>query len=205
MCVRICMLYTYYNSIRKIALAFKRCLLFAFVILFFRPLTDFKVDHTHTNTDTYSRPAKRTRRRSLFESINASYRFPSSRRVFLFYYKVCFLFLFNDISKRNNDYSDTPTSEMGEAGMATFFTLEVPGHKFLMLITYFRIRILYKNARYRSQIQTDFHEIHMVGASSIIFGNNRPNRITDLGENVPPKPVFRLFIQPVRGFLEKKT
>ncbi len=26
----------------------------------------------------------------------------------------------------------------------------------------------------------------------IVFGNNRPNRTTDMGENVPPKPVFRV-------------
>ncbi len=28
--------------------------------------------------------------------------------------------------------------------------------------------------------------------NSIVFGNNRPNRTTDMGENVTPKPVFRV-------------
>ncbi len=48
----------------------------------------------------------------------------------------------------------------------------------------------------------------MAGASShldepIIFGNNWPNRTTDMAENVPPKLVFWLsFIR--YGFFEKK-
>ncbi len=40
--------------------------------------------------------------------------------------------------------------------------------------------------------------------NSIIFGNNRPNSTTDMGENVPPKSVFSAFIQPVWVFLRKK-
>ncbi len=69
---------------------------------------------------------------------------------------------------------------------------------------------LYRNTRYGLQFGTDFHEIYMVDAgppcvNPIIFGNNRPNRTTDIGENVPPKPVFLAFIQPVLSFFRLKA
>ncbi len=38
----------------------------------------------------------------------------------------------------------------------------------------------------------------------IVFGNNRPNRTTDMGGNVPPKPVFRVLSQPALDSLRKK-
>ncbi len=34
--------------------------------------------------------------------------------------------------------------------------------------------------------------VHSSWVNPIVFGNNRPNRTTDVGENVPPKPVFRV-------------
>ncbi len=68
---------------------------------------------------------------------------------------------------------------------------------------------MYKNARYRWQFWIDFYEIHMVGAGppmsdSVVFGNNRPNRTTDMGENVFPKPFFR-FKSDGMKFFEEKT
>ncbi len=41
---------------------------------------------------------------------------------------------FSDISERNNDYFDIPTSEGGEWGVVTFFVLEVPDYESAMLI-----------------------------------------------------------------------
>ncbi len=46
-------------------------------------------------------------------------------------------------------------------------------------------------------VLNDCHEIYMVGTgppwvNSTVFGNNRPNRTTDMGGNMPPKPVFCL-------------
>ncbi len=38
----------------------------------------------------------------------------------------------------------------------------------------------------------------------IVFGNNRPNRTTDMGENEPPKPVSRVLVRRYGGFCEKK-
>ncbi len=37
----------------------------------------------------------------------------------------------------------------------------------------------------------------------IIFGNNRPNRTTDMGENVPPKPIFWVWVSRYGDFWEK--
>ncbi len=39
----------------------------------------------------------------------------------------------------------------------------------------------------------------------IVFGNNRPNRTTDMGENVPPKLVFRVKVRRYRFFWGEKT
>ncbi len=118
--------------------------------------------------------------------------------VTVFEYWQFFLFvklrIFSDISERNNDYSDALDFRrgwVGELGVVTFFVLEVPDNKFAMLIYLY----MCKNARYRSQFWTDLHE--MVGAvhswvNPIVFGNNRPNRTTNMGESVPLKPVFQV-------------
>ncbi len=68
---------------------------------------------------------------------------------------------------------------------------------------------MYKNIRYRLQLWTDFHDIHMVGAGPPIgepycFINNRPNKTIDMGENVPPKTSFSGLSQPMWGFSRKK-
>ncbi len=47
----------------------------------------------------------------------------------------------------------------GVGGSGHVFRFEGPGYKSAMLIY-----IMYKNAQYRSQFWTDFHEIYMIGA-----------------------------------------
>ncbi len=39
--------------------------------------------------------------------------------------------------------------------------------------------------------------------NSIVFGNNRPHRTTNMGENVPPKPVFCFHSAGMEFFMEK--
>ncbi len=67
---------------------------------------------------------------------------------------------------------------------------------------------MYMNVWYRSQFQTNFHEIQLVGAGPpmdepYFFGNNRPNRITDMGENMPLKLVFWLSFRRYKLFWRK--
>ncbi len=76
----------------------------------------------------------------------------------------------SDISERNNDYSDTLDFRRGWVVVVTFFIFEVPDYKSTMLIySYIYVYIfMNKNARYRSQFWTDFHEIHVVGAGPLV-------------------------------------
>ncbi len=39
----------------------------------------------------------------------------------------------------------------------------------------------------------------------IVFGNNRPNRTTGMGENVPPKPVFCIYLTGTCFFEEQSS
>ncbi len=61
------------------------------------------------------------------------------------------------------------------------------------------------DARYSSQ----FERIYAVQpwVKPIVFGNNQPDRITDIGENVPPKPIFlhKLYLPKIiyRGYFGK--
>ncbi len=72
--------------------------------------------------------------------------------------------IFSDISERNNDYSDTLDFRRGWVGVVTFFVLEVPDYASAMLIYFY----IYKKIGYRSQLWSNFHEIHMVGAGSLM-------------------------------------
>ncbi len=47
---------------------------------------------------------------------------------------------------------------------------------------------------------TQLVRVHL-RVNSIVFGNNRPNRTTDKGENVLPRKVFRLSSSPYSFFL----
>ncbi len=54
---------------------------------------------------------------------------------------------------------------------------------------------MYIKLRYKSQFWTNFHEINMVGAGPLMgesyyFGNNQPNKITDMGEMCPQNQFF---------------
>ncbi len=105
------------------------------------------------------------------------------------------LTIFSDTSERNNDYSDTLDFRRGWMGEFKFFVLKVPDYESAMLI-YLYI-YMYKKLRYRSQFSSDFREIHMVGAGLLAgepycFWKQSTNRTTDMGENVLPKPVFRV-------------
>ncbi len=69
---------------------------------------------------------------------------------------------------------------------------------------------MYKNARYRSQFWTDFHEIHVVGAGSLMgqsycFWKQPANRITDMGENLSPKNNFSSFMSDGMDFFWGKN
>ncbi len=80
--------------------------------------------------------------------------------------------------------------------MVTFSVFGVPDYKSAMLIfLYIYICIgSYDTGRSFEPIFTKFTSLVRVHSwmNPIIFGNNRPNRTTDMGENVPSKPVFRV-------------
>ncbi len=81
---------------------------------------------------------------------------------------------------------------MGEVGVVTFFVLKVPNYESAMLI-YICIRS-YDTGRSFDPIFMKFTRLVRVYSweNRIVFENNRPNRTTDMGENVPPKQVFRV-------------
>ncbi len=81
--------------------------------------------------------------------------------------------------------------------MVTFFVLKVPDYKSAMLIyfyTYKRSMRSYDSGRSSDPIFMKFTWLVRVHSwvNLIVFGNDRPNKTTDMGENVPPKPVFRV-------------
>ncbi len=74
---------------------------------------------------------------------------------------------FSEILKQNNDYTHTlefGRGWLGEVRIVTFSILEVPEYKSAMLIyTVYSICMyicMYKNARYRRQFWTNFHDIN---------------------------------------------
>ncbi len=78
--------------------------------------------------------------------------------------------------------------------MVTFFVLKVPDYESAMLI-YLCICIRsYDTGRSFDPMFMKF--TWLVRGHSwvkpIVFGNNRSNRTTDMGENVPPKQVLRV-------------
>ncbi len=85
----------------------------------------------------------------------------------------------------------------GRWGVVTFFVLEVPDYESAMLI-YFYIYIKctrsYGTGRSFDPIFMKFTWLVLVHSwvNPIVFGNNGPNRTTYMGENVPPKPIFRV-------------
>ncbi len=85
---------------------------------------------------------------------------------------------------------------MGQVGVVTFFSLKVPDYESTLLIyiyIYICIRS-YDTGRSSDPIFMKFTWLVRIHScvNPIVFGNNRPNRTTDMGENVPPKPVFRV-------------
>ncbi len=78
--------------------------------------------------------------------------------------------------------------------MVTFFGLKVPDYESAMLIYLYICIRSYDTGRSFDPIFMKFTWLMRVHSwvNPIVFGNNRPNRTTDMGENVPPKPVFRV-------------
>ncbi len=108
------------------------------------------------------------------------------------------LSIFNDILERNNAYSETLDFRrcwVGEVGVVTFFILEVPDvpdYKSAMLLySYICIRLRDTSRSFEPIFMksTWLVRVHP-RVNPIGFGNNRPNRSTDMGENVPLKPIF---------------
>ncbi len=98
--------------------------------------------------------------------------------------------IFRDVSEQNNDYSDTLDFKrgwVGEVRVVTFFILEVPDYKSAMII-YFIYISSYDTGRSFDPIFLKFTWLVRVQSwvNPMVFGNNRPNRTTDMGENVPP-------------------
>ncbi len=77
--------------------------------------------------------------------------------------------IFSDISKRNSDQtirtlSNSEGSKWGRWGWSHFSSWRSLITNPQCSYTYIIFIFMYKNARYRSQFWTDFHEIHKVGA-----------------------------------------
>ncbi len=83
---------------------------------------------------------------------------------------------------------------MGEVGLVTFFLLKVPDHESAMLIHLYICIRSYDTGRSFDPIFMKFTWLVRVHSwvNPIVFGNNRSNRTTDVGENGLPKPVFRV-------------
>ncbi len=102
------------------------------------------------------------------------------------------------------------TSKRGECGSGAghiFRWEEIPDHKSAMFI-YLFVYLLYLYICIRTHdASCNFERIFMKFTwcgfthrwTLLFFGNNRPNRTTDMGEAVPPKPAFRLSFN-VYGF-----
>ncbi len=78
--------------------------------------------------------------------------------------------------------------------MVTFFVLKVPDYESAMFIYIYVCIRSYDTGRSFDPIFMKFTWLVRVHSKvdPIVFGNNRPNRTTDMGKNVPPKPVFRV-------------
>ncbi len=77
--------------------------------------------------------------------------------------------------------------------MVTFLVLEVPDYESAMLIN-LHIKEVTITGRSFDPIFLKFAwlvRVHL-WVNPIVFGNNRPNRITYMGGNVPPNPVSRV-------------
>ncbi len=108
--------------------------------------------------------------------------------------------IFSDISRRNNDYSDALDFriEGGEVGVVTYFVWQVPNYKSATLM--YSYYYLYVYVRCRSRFSTNRFSWNLHGwwpstqgwTGPIVFESDRPNRTTDMAENIPPKPVFRV-------------
>ncbi len=84
--------------------------------------------------------------------------------------------------------------------MVTVFVLKVPDYESEMLIYLYIYIHIYACIRSYDTVRsvdpifmklTWLVRVHS-WVNPIVFGNNRPNRTTDMGENVPPKPIFRV-------------
>ncbi len=106
-------------------------------------------------------------------------------------------YIFSNISEGNNDFSDTLDFRrrwLGKVLLVTFFILEVPDYKSAILIYLYTCIRSYDTGRSFDLIFMKFTWLAQVHSwvNRIVFGNNRSNRTTDIGENVPSKPVFRI-------------
>ncbi len=113
-------------------------------------------------------------------------------------------FSFSDISERNNDYSDTLDFRRWWVKVVTFFVLEVPLRS---LITNPQCCIrTHDTGRSFEQFSWNSY-IYLVRVHSrvspVVLENNRPNRTTVMGENVPQKPVFLVQVRWYGVFWEK--
>ncbi len=92
--------------------------------------------------------------------------------------------------------------------VVTFFILEVPHYKSTMLIHLYICICIRSYDTGRSFEPTFMAFTWLVRVHSwvnpIVFGNNRPNRTTDIGESVPKNQFFE-FKSDGMGVFQKKT
>ncbi len=86
---------------------------------------------------------------------------------------------------------------MGEVAVVAFAVLKVPDYETAMLIYLYICIRTHDTRRSFEPICTKFTWFVRVHSwvNPIIFGNNRPYRTTYMEENVPPKPVFRVYVR----------
>ncbi len=132
------------------------------------------------------------------------YQLPRRLRV---YERVVFVFhflishnglIFSDISEWNNNYSDTLDFRrgwVGEVGVVTFFVLKVPDYESAMLI-YLLLNIYEVTIQVAVLIRFSWNSHGWCGAThgwTLLFLETiGPIEPQIWGENVPPKPVFRV-------------
>ncbi len=126
------------------------------------------------------------------------------------------MILFSDFSERNNNYTYNLDFKMGWVAKVgwSHFSLWKSLIKSAMLIYFIWIRT-HDTGRRLEPIFLKFTELVRVHpwVNRIVFENNRPNRTTNIGENVPPKPFFDfhsagvkwlcLFLSPMVGSFKK--
>ncbi len=107
---------------------------------------------------------------------------------------MCTILYFSDISEQNDDYSDTLDFRRVEWGRwgSHVFVFKIPDYKSVMLLYLYICIRTRDTGRSFEPIFMKFTQLGRAHSrvNPIVFGNNRPNRTTDMGENVPPNQFF---------------